>query len=109
MRVMDSSYDSRHMADGDVWLCNPVHPLDGIYRKIAAGVAKMARTLRDLDDKQQQKRRRDDSRDNQPPERKPREASYSRYGNRDDQRGGYRGGRGGHGGRYQGEHGGHRY
>jgi hypothetical protein len=111
LRVMDSSYDSRHMAEGDVWFCDPVHPLDGIYRKIAAGVAKMAGTLREQDEKQQQKRRRDDSRDNQQPERKPREASYSRFG-RDDQRGGYRGGRegrGGRGGRYQGEHGGHRY
>jgi hypothetical protein len=36
MRVLDSTYDSRHMADNEIWFCDPVHPLEGIYRRIAA-------------------------------------------------------------------------
>jgi hypothetical protein len=112
MRVLDSTYDSRHMADNEIWFCDPVHPLEGIYRRIAAGVIKTAASLKDQDDRQQLKRRRVDSWDNpQQTDRKPREATYSRLGDRDEHessRGGYRGGRGGRGGRYSRGQGGHR-
>jgi hypothetical protein len=110
MRVLDSTYDSRHMADSDIWFCDPVHPLDGIYRRITSGVIKTAATLKDQEDRQQLKRRCVDSWDTTQTDRKPREATYARQGNRDEQdnRGGYRGGRGGHGGRYSRGQGGQR-
>jgi hypothetical protein len=42
MRVLESTYNTRHLPNEDIWFCDPVHPIDSIYNQIAAGVVKMA-------------------------------------------------------------------
>jgi hypothetical protein len=64
MRVLDSSYNTRHLPNEDIWFTDPVHPINSIYQHIASGVVKMAATLRDLEDRQDLKRRRSDRWDN---------------------------------------------
>jgi hypothetical protein len=61
MRVLESTYNTRHLPNEDIWFCDPVHPIDSIYNQIAAGVVKMAAALRELDERQDLKRRRADS------------------------------------------------
>jgi hypothetical protein len=61
MRVLESTYNTRHLPNEDIWFCDPVHPIDGIYNQIVAGVVKMAAALRELDERQDLKRRRADS------------------------------------------------
>jgi hypothetical protein len=102
MRVLDSTYNTRHLPNEDIWFKDPVHPINSIYQHIASGVIKMAASLRDLEVRQDLKSRRSDSWDSRNQDRKPREATYSRQGNgsRVPSRGigSYRGGHGGHGG-----------
>jgi hypothetical protein len=64
MRVLDSTYNRRHLPNEDIWFTDPVHPINSIYQHIASGVVKMAASLRDLEDRQDQKRKRSDSWDN---------------------------------------------
>jgi hypothetical protein len=117
MRVLDSLYSIRNLEDNDIWFVDPVHPINRVYRLVAAGIIKVAATLKEADQRQDAKRRRTDSWDNPQPNRKPREASHSRSGEhtsfpRDGQSGGhqsYRGARGGRGGRSFSNPGGHRY
>jgi hypothetical protein len=80
MRVLESSYNIRNLPNEDIWFTDPVHPIDSIYNHLATGVIKMAATLRDLDNRQDLKRRRSDSWETRDLERKPREATHSRYG-----------------------------
>jgi hypothetical protein len=77
-----------------------VHPIDGIYNQIAAGVVKMAAALRELDERQDLKRRRADSWDTGKQGRLQREAPHPQHGKGYDSNRGhhYRGGRGGRGG-----------
>jgi hypothetical protein len=49
MRVLNSTYDTRHMAEEDIWFSDPVPPLDQIYRRITVGVIKMAAKLKEKD------------------------------------------------------------
>jgi hypothetical protein len=117
MRVLDSLYSIRNLEDNDIWFVDPVHPIDRVYRLVAAGIIKVAATLKEADQRQDAKRRRTDSWDNSQPNRKPREASHSRPGDqssysREGQGGGHqfhRGARGGRGGRSSGTPGGYRY
>jgi hypothetical protein len=118
---MDSTFDVRNMANEDVWFVDPVHPIDPVYRLVAAGVIKMAATLKEHEERGDHKRRRADSWEtSQPQQQKPRESQYSRAGEsrRDlddpDESGGRQYGRGrGHNQRgrgYRGRQlGGHRY
>jgi hypothetical protein len=80
MRVLDSTYDIRDLPNEDIWFVDPVHPIDPIYRRIAAGVIKKAATLKGHEDGRDLKRRRDDSSEGNPRQPKPREAQSSRYG-----------------------------
>jgi hypothetical protein len=80
MRVLDSTYDIRDLPNEDIWFVDPVHPIDPIYRRIAAGVIKKAATLKSHEDGRDLKRRRDDSSERNPRQPKPREAQSSRYG-----------------------------
>jgi hypothetical protein len=57
MRVLDM----RDLPNKDIWFVDPVHPIDPVYRLIAAGVVKMAATLKSHGEKQDSKRRRADS------------------------------------------------
>jgi hypothetical protein len=61
MRVLESSYNIRNLPNVDIWFTDPVHPIDSVYNNLAAGVIKMAATLRDLESRQDLKRRRADS------------------------------------------------
>jgi hypothetical protein len=125
MRVMDSTFDLRNMANEDIWFVDPVHPIDPVYRRVAAGVIKMAATLGNREDRGEKKRRRADSWDtSQPQQQKPRESQHSRAGEQSSSQGGdfedregvdgrqYGRGRGhnhrGHSFRGR-QHGGHRY
>jgi hypothetical protein len=111
MRVLESSYNIRNLPNVDIWFTDPVHPIDSVYNNLAAGVIKMAATLRDLESRQDLKRRRADSWETMDPERRPREGGAGsrggfprgHYG-----RGGPRGDRGGHGGHQYGGLGGPR-
>jgi hypothetical protein len=83
MRVLDSTNDIRDLPNEDIWFVDPVHPIDPIYRRIAAGVIKMAATLKGHEEGRDLKRRREDSSEgnpNNPRQPKPRESQYSRYG-----------------------------
>jgi hypothetical protein len=80
MRVMDSTFDVRNMANEEVWCVDPVHPIDPVYRRVAAGVIKMAATLRDHEMRGDKRRRADGWDTSQPQQQKPRESQYSRSG-----------------------------
>jgi hypothetical protein len=47
MRVIDSTFYVHNMLNEDIWCVDPVHPIDQVYRHVAAGVIKMAATLKD--------------------------------------------------------------
>jgi hypothetical protein len=80
MRVMDSTFDLRNMPNEDIWCVDPVHPIDPVYRRVAAGVIKMAATLRDNETRGDKRRRADSWETSQPQQQKPRESQYSRSG-----------------------------
>jgi hypothetical protein len=110
MRVLDSTYNTRHLPIEDIWFTDPVHPINIIYQHIASGVVKMAASLKNLEDRQDLKRRRSDSWDNRGQATRtgnPRSGEMQQDQHRGPAGGGHQGGhRGGHSG-YSG-HGGHR-
>jgi hypothetical protein len=109
MRVLESTYNTRHLPNEDIWFCDPVHPIDGIYQQIAAGVVKMAAALRELDERQDLKRRRSDSWDTGKQGRLQWDDPLPQHGKGYDSNRGHhsRGGHGGRGGR--GGHSGQQY
>jgi hypothetical protein len=45
----NSIYSIRSLDNNDIWFVDPVHPIDRVYRLVAAGVIKVAATLKDAD------------------------------------------------------------
>jgi hypothetical protein len=76
MRLLDSTFDIRDMPNEDIWFMDPVQPIDPVYRLIAAGVIKMASTLKNIDEKLDAKRKRADIWD-MPQKQKSHEGEYS--------------------------------
>jgi hypothetical protein len=111
MRVLESSYNIRNLPNVDIWFTDPVHPIDSVYNNLAAGVIKMAATLRDLESRQDLKRRRADSWETTDSERRPRDGGAGARGGFPRGhcgRGGPRGDRRGRGGHQYGGLGGPR-
>jgi hypothetical protein len=93
MRVLDSLNSIRGLDNSDIWFVDPVHLMDRVYRLVAAGVIKVAATLKEADKRQDMNRRRTDSWDTTQPSRKPREATHSRTSEHSNfMRGGHGGG-----------------
>jgi hypothetical protein len=65
MRMLDTSYDLRDLANDDIWCVDPVHPIEPVYRRLASGVIKISATLRELESRIDNNRRRTDSMENQ--------------------------------------------
>jgi hypothetical protein len=81
MRMLDTSYDLRDLANDDIWCVDPVHPIEPVYRRLASGVVKISATLRELENRLDNKRRRTDSMENQQQRaRRPRESENSQQG-----------------------------
>jgi hypothetical protein len=41
-RISDTAADMRGMDDSDVWFVDPVHPVNGVYTRIAEGIKRIA-------------------------------------------------------------------
>jgi hypothetical protein len=77
-KVVDPSVDLKNMAEAEIWGSDPVHPLPGVYDKLAEAVVKIAGGM---EEKADHKRRRTDSLDSGTRrEEVPRGSNHSRGG-----------------------------
>jgi hypothetical protein len=59
VRVVDVAQDLAGFDNADIWCVDPIHPIDSVYRRIAAGVLKMAMNMHEHEERAGTKRRRE--------------------------------------------------
>jgi hypothetical protein len=59
--IVDAAMDLRGLENEDIWFIDPVHPIDSVYRMLAAGVIAVAASFNEDSGQAAVKRRRADS------------------------------------------------
>jgi hypothetical protein len=77
VRVVDVAQDLAGFDNADLWCVDPVHPIDSVYRRIAAGVLKMALNMHEHEERAGTKRRREGPDQADQHARRPREGNTS--------------------------------